>query len=229
MPTLTPVPASWSSGSVLPDCVPDQTPISAQVVSVIDGDTITVRINQREVTVRYLGLDTPEMGASDPTPGRKAKERNRTLVGGQTVSLYRGERDEDDFGRLLRIVIAEDGLVNRMLIQEGLAMSFNRPHNDTCADLFTEDMLVAYQARLGIWEDADTEYIDGKALCPEGCNIHLSTCNIKGNITSQDDYIYHLPSSPDYRDVRIQPEKGERWFCTLEEAISNGWRPARQE
>jgi micrococcal nuclease len=217
------------SRTVIPDCVPDQTPISAQVVSVIDGDTITVRINQREVTVRYLGLDTPEMGASDPIPGRKAKERNLALVGYETVTLYRGNRDEDDFGRLLRFVIVEDGFVNRMLIQEGLASSFNRPHDDTCADLFTEDMLMAYQNRLGIWEDADSEYIDGEALCPEGCNIHLSTCNIKGNITSQADYIYHLPSSPDYRDVKIQPEKGERWFCTLDEAIANGWRPARQE
>ena len=145
-----------TSGSSIPDCVPDQTPISARVVSVIDGDTITVSINQREVTVRYLGLDTPEMSASDPIPGRKAKERNRTLVGGQTITLYRGERDEDDFGRLLRFVITEDGFVNRMLIQEGLASSFNRPHDDTCAELFTEDMLMAYQNRLGIWEDADT-------------------------------------------------------------------------
>lgn len=199
------------------------------MVSVIDGDTITVSINHRVATIRYLGVDTPEMDASDPDPGRTAKRRNQELVGNHTVTLYRGDQDQDDFGRLLRFIFVDDVFVNRELIKQGLATSFNRPHTATCASLFTEDMLRAYQARLGTWESADEQYQDGKEQCPNGCITHLSSCNIKGNITSQDDYIYHLPSSPDYQEVKIQPEKGERWFCTLEEAIYNGWRPARQE
>jgi hypothetical protein len=90
-------------------------------------------------------------------------------------------------------------------------------------------MLTAYRNNLGIWEGVDSTYEQGESLCPEGCEYPPKMCQIKGNITFQDDYIYHLPSSPDYADVKMQPEKGERWFCTLDEAISNGWRPPRQE
>ncbi len=228
-PGTTAIPSYVPTEQIIPDCIPGLEPVEAKVLTVIDGDTIKVSIDRREVTVRYLGLDTPEMDASDPNPGRLAKRRNLELVGNQWVTLYRGDQDKDDFGRLLRFVFIDDVFVNSELISQGLATSFNRPHDSACADLFNEDMLNAYESRLGIWEKADDEYSPGDEQCPKGCLTHLPTCDIKGNITSQDDYIYHLPSSPDYRDVKIQPDKGERWFCTVHEAIYNGWRPARQE
>jgi micrococcal nuclease len=199
------------------------------VIDVIDGDTITVALEGRVETIRYLGIDAPEMKASDPYFGRLAKQRNRSLVAGESVMLYQGDTDSDDFGRLLRFVYVEEVFVNRLLVEEGLATSFNRPHDAACAELFTEAMLDAYHARTGIWEGIDKVYQDGPPLCPNGCEDHPRGCNIKGNITAQDDYIYHVPSSPDYPDVKIQPEKGERWFCTLEEALNMGWRPPRQE
>ena len=48
-------------------------------------------------------------------------------------------------------------------------------------------------------------------------------CRIKGNI-SDGGHIYHVPGSPHYSRTRVEPEKGERWFCTEEEAIAAGWR-----
>jgi hypothetical protein len=52
-------------------------------------------------------------------------------------------------------------------------------------------------------------------------------CNIKGNI-SWNNYkkLYHLPGMKDYEIVKIDPAKGERWFCTESEAITNGWQKA---
>ncbi|MBD1936912.1 cold shock domain-containing protein [Microcoleus sp. FACHB-68] len=52
-------------------------------------------------------------------------------------------------------------------------------------------------------------------------------CVIKGNISiSTGDKLYHLPGMEDYEATRIDPTKGERWFCTESEAIANGWRKA---
>mgnify|MGYP000728184890 CR=1 FL=1 len=52
-------------------------------------------------------------------------------------------------------------------------------------------------------------------------------CTIKGNISiSTGKKLYHLPGMEDYKSTRIDPAKGERWFCTESEAIANGWRKA---
>ena len=65
--------------------------------------------------------------------------------------------------------------------------------------------------------------------CPQGCTEPRPGCEIKGNISSADgEKIYHLPGWEMYADIGIDPEQGERWFCTEEEAVANGWRPSRR-
>jgi len=49
-------------------------------------------------------------------------------------------------------------------------------------------------------------------------------CLIKGNISSKKEKIYHLPGQQYYEKTIINESKGERWFCTEEEAIEAGWR-----
>jgi hypothetical protein len=49
-------------------------------------------------------------------------------------------------------------------------------------------------------------------------------CLIKGNISSKKEKIYHLPGQQYYEKTIIDESKGERWFCTEEEAIEAGWR-----
>ena len=39
--------------------------------------------------------------------------------------------------------------------------------------------------------------------------------------------IYHVPGGEWYDRTRIDPAKGEPWFCTEEEARAVGWRPAQ--
>ena len=52
-------------------------------------------------------------------------------------------------------------------------------------------------------------------------------CQIKGNINAKGEKIYHLPGSRSYGPTRVNESKGERWFCTENEALSAGWRPPR--
>lgn len=64
-----------------------------------------------------------------------------------------------------------------------------------------------------------------KTSCPNGCTTHVSGCDIKGNINYEStERIYHLPGMAYYDDTTINPDYGERWFCTEAEAIANGWR-----
>ena len=58
-------------------------------------------------------------------------------------------------------------------------------------------------------------------------NFPKSGCNIKGNISvNSGKRWYHLPGMEDYETTNIDPSKGERWFCSEAEAISNGWKKA---
>lgn len=52
-------------------------------------------------------------------------------------------------------------------------------------------------------------------------------CLIKGNI-SENGHIYHVPGSRSYNATKIDELRGERWFCTEEEAMAAGWRAPKE-
>ncbi len=49
-------------------------------------------------------------------------------------------------------------------------------------------------------------------------------CLIKGNISSKGERVCHPPGCKHYAATVIDPERGERWFCSEAEAASAGWR-----
>ena len=65
----------------------------------------------------------------------------------------------------------------------------------------------------------------GNEGCPYGCTFQKDGCDIKGNISfDTNEKIYHIPGQEFYSETTINPDYGERWFCTENEAIANGWR-----
>src|SRR5690606_3450842 len=52
-------------------------------------------------------------------------------------------------------------------------------------------------------------------------------CLIKGNINRRGDRIYHVPGTHAWEATRIDRTRGERWFCSEEEARAAGWRAPR--
>lgn len=56
-----------------------------------------------------------------------------------------------------------------------------------------------------------------------------SGCSIKGNISvSTGERIYHVPGQEHYDETVITASKGERWFCSEDEARAAGWRRAKR-
>lgn len=214
-------------GSAILECMGSQKLEPAKVISVIDGDTIEVDLDGKHEKVRYLMVDTPETQAKDPKPGRLAKEFNTKMVEGKTVFLARDITNRDDFGRLLRFVIVDGITVNYELIEQGFATTFIRPPDELCSTEFAQAMLEAFQARIGIWQSVQDTVNSSDNNCPNGCLRQVTGCTIKGNVSFEGDKIYHIQDSAEYNEVLITTNKGERWFCTIEEAIANGWRPAR--
>jgi hypothetical protein len=44
----------------------------------------------------------------------------------------------------------------------------------------------------------------------------------QGNISSSGERIYHVPGQRYYDKTQINEGKGERWFCTEQEAVGAG-------
>ena len=129
---------------------------TVQVVRVIDGDTIQICcIFGDRVTVRYVGIDTPEihhpMKGIEPF-GKEASEANRKLVDGKTVRLEFDVQQLDRYGRTLAYVYLEDGtFVNGWLLQNGYAMVMTIPPNVKYQELFLKLQREAREAGRGLW------------------------------------------------------------------------------
>jgi endonuclease YncB( thermonuclease family) len=137
---------------------PTRTPVisiaDAQVIDVIDGDTIRVLINGVDHTVRYIGIDAPE--TEDPAEpvqrmSREATEANRDLVEGKTVLLEKDVSETDRYGRLLRYVFVGDTFVNHELVRLGFAEAKAYPPDTRYRDLLAGAEREARAASRGVW------------------------------------------------------------------------------
>jgi len=128
---------------------------AAQVVQVVDGDTIKVEIGGTVSSVRYIGIDSPELAhASEPVErmATEAFEHNRRLVAGRTVYLEKDVSETDRHGRLLRYVFLADGtFVNAELVRLGYAQAMSYPPDVRHQDLFLRMQQEAKEAERGVW------------------------------------------------------------------------------
>ncbi len=101
-----------------------------QVVSVMDGDTFRVRVGKRVITVRMLGIDTPE--TVDPRKpaqcyGLEASDESKRLLTGQSVrmKLNPNREERDRYNRYLAYVYLSDGtFMNEYLLENGFAREY---------------------------------------------------------------------------------------------------------
>ncbi|MBX3064312.1 MAG: thermonuclease family protein [Anaerolineae bacterium] len=143
MPTLPPVVGSNPNEAY------------ATVVDVVDGDTIKVNLNGQVYSVRYIGMDTPEMtfGKNEPF-AHEAYEFNKSLVQGRQVLLVRDVSETDRYGRLLRYVYADGIFVNAELVRQGLASAATFPPDVAHQAEFTALMKEARENKRGMWADS---------------------------------------------------------------------------
>lgn len=55
----------------------------------------------------------------------------------------------------------------------------------------------------------------------------VAGCDIAGDINERGEHIYHVPGQEYYSATRINPARGQRWFCSEWEAWWAGWRKAK--
>ena len=128
--------------------------VDADVVRVVDGDTIHVRIAERIERVRYIGVNAPELHhprrGAEPG-GREAADVNHGIVSGKHVRLEFDVRERDRYGRLLAYVWVGDVMVNAELIRRGYVQVMTVPPNVRYQSLFVKLERAARESGRGLW------------------------------------------------------------------------------
>ena len=198
---------------------------------VVDGDTI----DMGGTRVRLHGVDAPEsdqscvaQGARWPC-GRRAARALGQRLGGRTVVCE--ERDRDRYGRIVAVCRQGGRDINAWLVAEGWALAYRR-----YSRAYVGEESTARAPRKGVWRGefvAPWDWRRGKRLrgaertTAPAAQAASKRCNIKGNISRNSGRrIYHVPGDPYYARTRIDPSRGERWFCSEAEARAAGWRRA---
>ncbi len=104
----------------------------ARVTCVVDGDTFWLD----GVKYRIADINTPEIGsprcAAEARLGRRATERLTELLGAGPFMLRAADRDEDQYGRKLRVVERNGASVGQQLVAEGLAHEWRGRREGWC-------------------------------------------------------------------------------------------------
>jgi micrococcal nuclease len=103
---------------------------SASVVSVYDGDTITVSVDlgfhiTQTMSVRLARINSPEVRGGSSTEGLEARDYLRSILLGKKVTLVTYKDGKEKYGRYLADVYLGEprvfNCVNDMMVAKGFA------------------------------------------------------------------------------------------------------------
>ena len=142
--------------------------VEANLVRVVDGDTIVVSLNGEEKKVRLIGIDTPESVHSDHSKntvyGEYASDYTKDVLEDiSTLYLEYDQEETDSFDRTLAYVWLSDDIdttdnesiskymLNGKLLADGYALDKVYKPNVKYADLFNDIRLRAEANKIGLW------------------------------------------------------------------------------
>lgn len=165
-----------------------KSPLVCPVLRVVDGDTVVVRLNARETTIRLVGVDTPEtVHPNKPVEafGKQASAFTHELLDGRTVRVVfpPDHERQDRYGRTLAYLYRQpDGLfVNLEIVKQGYGHAYTRFPFDQM-EAFRAAEGEARAARRGLWADQEPVEASGPTvhITPSGNKYHRAGCPSAG-------------------------------------------------
>jgi micrococcal nuclease len=190
--------------------------LSGRVVSVADGDTLTILDEARlQHRIRLADIDAPEGGQAY---GQRAKQLLASICNNKTASVHVGQTDR--YGRTVGTVFCEGVNANSELVRQGLAWVYVRyaPPNSSLYELEAD----ARANKSGLWADEN-------AIAPwewrhrgkQELGVSSGHDSVRGNRRSM---IYHLPHCGGYGQIKLVNRVP---FSSEEFAKQDGYRRAK--
>lgn len=186
----------------------------------------TLRIGKRKVRLKGIEVPDPNQrclrsgaraGGRSWACGQDAREALQRLVSGRIVTCEIGSGGEGDV--VSGHCKAGDTDVAEALVKAGFAFA-----QGVFMATYSSAESAAKESKAGIWSSAEPErpaqwrdrlWAEAKRQAPDGCPI-------KGRVQGRE-RVYLLPWDSNYSRVRVRTRRGERWFCTQDEAEAAGW------
>lgn len=153
----TSAPTTAPSSDPAPGGAVDRTPISelptGTVASIVDGDTLRLVIDGREVPVRLTGIDTPEVYPDVECYGPEAEAALASYAPvGSTLAYEYDVEQRDQYDRELMYLYTLDGqFINYLLVREGYAFELHYEPNTRYRDMIVDSEQYASEVGLGLW------------------------------------------------------------------------------
>jgi len=204
---------------------------SAKVVSITDGDTITVADSTgRQEEIRLAGIDAPER---DQAFGSESTRRLAAMVSDKTVTLE-CKKERDKYGRLVCKVLLGTADVCLDQVKAGMAWHYKQYQDDqgpADREAYAAADCTAMKARTGLWRDPhpvqpqDFSHGTTSPLLFDANGCRRSSEPTSGPVVGNSrSHIFQWPGCPYYSD--IAPDSRVP-FPSPQAAEAAGYRPAR--
>ena len=191
-----------NSPTVLPTSLISSNKEFAQIVKVVDGDTITVSIDGKIETIIIIGINTPE--TVDPRKtvecfGKEASDKAKSYFENAQNNVWLeddpGQGDRDKYQRLLRYVFTDNGQDDYgiMMISEGYAYEYTYSTPYKYQAIYKDAQIYAQNNKLGLWAD-------------EACRTQVPASNSKLQIPNSNKTIEGDKDCSDFKTQRQAQE-----------------------
>ena len=119
--------------------------LSGKVVSVHDGDTVTVLQDARQIKVRLYGIDAPEL--KQPY-GKKSRQFLANLIAGKVVEV--NENGKDRYKRTIGTIYLDGKDINAQMVEAGYAWAYRK-----FSKKYAPQESGAKYQKLGLWRDEE--------------------------------------------------------------------------
>ena len=116
-------------------------------IQVVDGDTIRAEAKGKEIKIRLVEIDAPEM--NQPFGVQSKNFLNRLLYKKDVILISQGE---DRYGRTLGEIYANGESANTLMIKSGFAWVYDRYVKDSSLYNYQDQ---AKAENLGLWRAKD--------------------------------------------------------------------------
>lgn len=120
--------------------------ISGKVVSIHDGDTITILQDKQQIKVRLFGIDAPEL--KQPY-GKKSKQFLANLIAGEVVEV--DENGKDRYKRTIGTIYLNGTDINAQMVANGYAWAYRK-----FSKKYAPQESQAKKQRLGLWQGKES-------------------------------------------------------------------------
>ncbi len=222
----------WLALPALPRLAQTLTSTAAPAAT-ISGTVTVVSAHTLRVAgslIQLAGVETPDENQTCLRDGQKpwrcgaaAKAALERLARGRKAECV-GTPGGGDAGATETTCTVNGKDIGAELVRTGFA--FSSPGLLSSSYAAEEDE--AKGAKAGLWAGTAERAADWRArIWNEASRAAPGGCPIKGRVTSGS-RVYVLPWSSGYSKVTVREARGERWFCSEDEARTSGWSPVER-